>query len=431
MEPADWSNLEFFFKDRLVEDFTTVEEELRKIRECRSRRSKRASESMVFCIVVKSQKRYKGMYIRAILNGLALGTEPSAEIRPESFLVGECSRNASHDGVFFVKIEIWSLEGMVSEETFRITSLDVFSKKLGFLRLIHKGVQEEIEVEIHCVQTDGSGSQAYDDMKAIGHRGCGENRLTTTNLMENTISSFLEAYRRGAKWVEMDVQLTKDEVPVVFHDFGIQTGGSYAGINEVTLEEFLSLVGNPDEKEHHLPCTLSKLLDQIGNEHGINIEIKYPLPSEEREHGLRGLIPAEKVVERIVETVQRSGRQKVIFSSFHPYVLLLLKLRLPSSNIYMLTEANNNKENPYTGTLYDALYFSAKLGLDGVVLDWNCISASPIHIVKAFESFDLKTIVYGSGVNNRDVIHILNEAGVHGIILDNLDLAYTNGNGIY
>jgi glycerophosphoryl diester phosphodiesterase len=38
---------------------------------------------------------------------------------------------------------------------------------------------------------------------------------------ENTLHSLNSAARNGADFVEFDVQLTKDKVPVVFHDFHV------------------------------------------------------------------------------------------------------------------------------------------------------------------------------------------------------------------
>ena len=48
--------------------------------------------------------------------------------------------------------------------------------------------------------------------KVIGHRGA------MAYALENTLESFREARRRGATWVEIDVKLTADGVPVVMHD---------------------------------------------------------------------------------------------------------------------------------------------------------------------------------------------------------------------
>jgi len=46
-----------------------------------------------------------------------------------------------------------------------------------------------------------------------------DDQLPSTYFVENTIDSFREAFKRGAQMVEFDVVLTKDKVPIIFHDF--------------------------------------------------------------------------------------------------------------------------------------------------------------------------------------------------------------------
>ena len=48
--------------------------------------------------------------------------------------------------------------------------------------------------------------------KVIGHRGA------MAYAPENTLESMREAARRGATWVEIDVKLTADGVPILMHD---------------------------------------------------------------------------------------------------------------------------------------------------------------------------------------------------------------------
>ena len=52
--------------------------------------------------------------------------------------------------------------------------------------------------------------------KVIGHRGA------MAYALENTLESFREARRRGATWVEIDVKLTADGVPIVMHDASLK-----------------------------------------------------------------------------------------------------------------------------------------------------------------------------------------------------------------
>ena len=75
----------------------------------------------------------------------------------------------------------------------------------------------------------------------IGHRGMGKNMASRRSLQlgENTIQSFIAAANLGASYVEFDVQLTKDHVPVIYHDFLVSETGIDAPVHTLTLEQFL------------------------------------------------------------------------------------------------------------------------------------------------------------------------------------------------
>lgn len=77
----------------------------------------------------------------------------------------------------------------------------------------------------------------------IGHRGMGKNqhRLRSLQLGENTIQSFVAAANLGANYVEFDVQLTKDHVPVIYHDFTVSETGIDAPVHTLTLEQFMHI----------------------------------------------------------------------------------------------------------------------------------------------------------------------------------------------
>jgi len=75
----------------------------------------------------------------------------------------------------------------------------------------------------------------------IGHRGLGKNLASRKSLQlgENTIQSFIAAANLGASYVEFDVQLTKDHVPVIYHDFLVSETGIDAPVHALTLDQFL------------------------------------------------------------------------------------------------------------------------------------------------------------------------------------------------
>jgi glycerophosphodiester phosphodiesterase len=77
----------------------------------------------------------------------------------------------------------------------------------------------------------------------IGHRGLGKNMASRNSLQlgENTVQSFIAAANLGASYVEFDVQLTKDHVPVIYHDFLVSETGTDAPVHTLTLDQFLEL----------------------------------------------------------------------------------------------------------------------------------------------------------------------------------------------
>ncbi|CUG86708.1 Hypothetical protein, putative [Bodo saltans] len=62
----------------------------------------------------------------------------------------------------------------------------------------------------------------------IGHRGLGKTYTSSDatvmqqKLAENSLESFSAAHARGCQWVELDVMMTKDYTPILFHDAILQ-----------------------------------------------------------------------------------------------------------------------------------------------------------------------------------------------------------------
>ena len=79
--------------------------------------------------------------------------------------------------------------------------------------------------------------------QVVGHRGSGANSTARTNLQigENTVQSFLTASSLGASCVEFDVQLTKDYLPVIFHDFVAMEIGGDVPLHTLTFDQFMHL----------------------------------------------------------------------------------------------------------------------------------------------------------------------------------------------
>ena len=60
--------------------------------------------------------------------------------------------------------------------------------------------------------------------KLIGHRG-------VKNLApENTLDSIELAHKLGLKWIEVDVKITKDKIPIVLHDDSLDRTTNFKGL---------------------------------------------------------------------------------------------------------------------------------------------------------------------------------------------------------
>ena len=109
--------------------------------------------------------------------------------------------------------------------------------------------------------------------RVIGHRGA------AASAPENTRASFLRAAELGALWVELDVQLTRDGVPVVFHDDQLdRTTDGQGLLRETSLDDLRSLDAgswfSPTFAGERVP-TLAEALECIqGLRLGLNLEIK-------------------------------------------------------------------------------------------------------------------------------------------------------------
>lgn len=100
--------------------------------------------------------------------------------------------------------------------------------------------------------------------KVIAHRG------VTRNEQENTLPAFHEAFSEGADGLEIDVRLSKDEKPIIFHDEDTsRLFQKSLEIKNTTYSE-LKTLGN---KENRIPL-LDEVLDFLPKNKHCYIEIK-------------------------------------------------------------------------------------------------------------------------------------------------------------
>ncbi len=114
------------------------------------------------------------------------------------------------------------------------------------------------------------------DFDIVAHRG------VPGEAPENTLPSFQRAIDLGADAVELDVRLTADRVPAVFHYFYLDGATSLTGpIFDCTFDQLRRAPilgkGDRDLGDVKIP-TLWEVLETIGGQIGLEIEIKGPEP---------------------------------------------------------------------------------------------------------------------------------------------------------
>jgi len=117
--------------------------------------------------------------------------------------------------------------------------------------------------------------------KIIGHRGV--NRYAP----ENTLSGIHAAADMGVEWVEVDVKLTRDCVPILFHDDELDRTSSGTGkVADTDWEEIKELDAGSWFAESFYDTRIPSLEEAIDvlitRGLGVNLEIK-PCPGREKE----------------------------------------------------------------------------------------------------------------------------------------------------
>ena len=187
--------------------------------------------------------------------------------------------------------------------------------------------------------------------KIIAHRGA------SAIAPENTLSAFRRAREAGADGFETDVQLTKEGIPVISHNYTIDADSDGSGaISEMTLEELRRYdFGSwfSDSFRGERIATLQECLD-VGKTYGIvNIELKAPVD--------RSVPYAVPVADAIV----LSGTfENVIVSSFDHSLLREVKASHPELRVGALIppQIPGNEE-------VLAACFPADKGLDSITIE--------------------------------------------------------------
>ncbi|KZS21732.1 Glycerophosphocholine phosphodiesterase GPCPD1 [Daphnia magna] len=297
----------------------------------------------------------------------------------------------------------------------------------------------------------------------VGHRGAGssfkEALKSCSSIRENTIASLAHAAKHGADMIEFDVQLSKDMVPVIYHDFYVYTAmvkklgkdegsnGNTEGhvdmlhlpIKELTLAQLQKLKIyhvkentrvpklNDDDFDDHQPFpTLQRALEHLDPHVGFNIEIKWTMQLKDGSFELNNPFELNLYLDTILKPVlQYGGTRKIIFSCFHPDICTMLRMKQNKYPVMFLTQGITAKfddyHDPRTHNIPMGVHFVSTIGILGLCVHSEDILRDPTQVALV-QSRGLILFCWGEDNNDQATIRYLKNLGLNGIIYDKIDV---------
>ncbi|CAK8693293.1 unnamed protein product [Clavelina lepadiformis] len=332
----------------------------------------------------------------------------------------------------------------------RLPLLDHRFMVIGELRVPYlciKPCLHEMSMEASCLK-----SWDFPTMVHVGHRGSG-NSFTSEklgNVRENSIASFLQAGESGAAYVEFDVHLTRDGVPVVYHDlttlikpFQKDEGNTQLielPVNALTLNDLKMLrcyhksrhnstrkleFNEEDFRKCNEPFpTFEELFESVPIQTGFNIEIKWPTLDENHkyEDGMKHYFDANFFVDKILDVVCRCAKSRaIIFSSFDVDICSMVRRKQNHYPVIFLTNGDTKHYTP----LLDLRESSNKMAI-GAALAEGFVGINTLDkdvysdrsIVRKTHEANLLFACYGDDITDR--LDVIEEASVDIAIYDRI-----------
>ncbi|KAL8887940.1 MAG: hypothetical protein Q9215_004551 [Flavoplaca cf. flavocitrina] len=226
-------------------------------------------------------------------------------------------------------------------------------------------------------------------------------------LGENTVESFLSAKASGASYIEFDVQLTKDDVLIIYHHFLMSETGTDAPLHNLDLEQFM-FVSKAQCAETYPPRRKEE----------------YPMLFEAHDWGMETFaVEVNHLIDQVLERVYRLGRKRTIFfSSFSPEVCIVLSRKQDVFPVYFMTESGHiPSADARADSLREAIWFAKSWRLAGVISRSQPLVVSP-QLIGRVQDAGLVCISWGELNDLPENAENQAMAGLNAIITDSVKL---------
>ncbi|XP_031779201.1 glycerophosphodiester phosphodiesterase 1 isoform X2 [Nasonia vitripennis] len=227
-------------------------------------------------------------------------------------------------------------------------------------------VQKEDDIfKIGEKQQQTNDDQQY-CMRVIAHRGAG------LDFPENSMSAFRNSHEKGCDGIEFDLALTKDNIPIIFHDVTIDRLTGFNGtIKDMTWDEL---------KDYDI--STNHPLKPKFEPNGERIALFENVLQETLQNGQRMFIDIKAKGNEVVKVVLDAFKkhpelyEKAVISSFNPVTIYMIRRKDPKIVAgvawrpqFFSTTTYNGIDGPREPR-FNNLFKQILAGLADVVHDW-------------------------------------------------------------
>ncbi|KAG9484326.1 hypothetical protein GDO78_009963 [Eleutherodactylus coqui] len=290
----------------------------------------------------------------------------------------------------------------------------------------------------------------------VGHRGAGNSTTTAkmAKIRENTVASLKSAANHGAAFVEFDVHLSKDHVPVIYHDLTCcismkkKVNAASVELFEIPVKDLsydqlqllkLAHVTALKLQDHSDPnddeCSVSdnqpfpslhSVLEAVPEDVGFNIEIKWICQekSGKWDGNLSTYFDMNIFLDIILKTLlENAGGRRIVFSSFDADICTMVRLKQNRYPILFLTQGQSeiypelmdlrSRSTPF------AVSFAQFENILGINVHTEDLLRNPRYIQEA-KSKGLVIFCWGDDTNDPENRKLMREYGIDGLIYDRI-----------
>ncbi|XP_023655572.2 glycerophosphocholine phosphodiesterase GPCPD1 [Paramormyrops kingsleyae] len=289
----------------------------------------------------------------------------------------------------------------------------------------------------------------------VGHRGAGcSHPAKHTKVRENTIASFKSAANHGAAYVEFDVHLSKDCIPIVYHDLTCCISTKKKNqelplellevpVKDLTFDQLhllklahvtaMKVTDHKDcfdEEEYiteHQPFpSLSQIFQAVPEHVGFNIELKWI--SQMKDGTWDGNLSSYFDMNMFLDTIlvcvhQLAGKRRIVFSSFDPDICTMVRQKQNKYPILFLTQGVSDIYPELMDlrcrTTEIAISFAQSEDILGISAHTEDLLRN-MDLIRDAQSKGLVIFCWGDDNNDHENRRKLREHGIDGLIYDRI-----------